>query len=84
VNRTKGTPSRGARRPGPAHEPLEPGQRVRNYRTDQEGIIVDFACQYAHPKADPVYSYMVRLEDGQVLAITQAAMGRDGGYEAID
>lgn len=57
---------------------------MRNIRTDQEGVVLDFACQYAHPKADPVYSYLVRLDDGQVVAISQAALSREGGYEVID
>jgi len=81
---TNGEPPIRSRHAAGDHEPLIAGQRVRNNRTDLEGVVLDFACQYAHPKADPVYSYLVRMDDGQVLAITQAALTRDGGYEVLD
>jgi len=63
---------------------LETGQKIRDVQTDNVGVIVDFACQYAHPKADPVYSYLVRWEDGQVNALTESAFRGSHGYEIID
>ena len=63
---------------------LEVGQTIRDTRNEQEGTIVDCACQYAHPKADPVYSYLVKWEDGQVLAISEAALSGDTGFEPVD
>ena len=65
-------------------EPLETGQKVREVQTNTVGVIVDHACQYAHPKADPVYSYLVRWEDGQVYALTETAFSGSHGYEIID
>ena len=63
---------------------LEIGQTIRDVRNQQDGTIVDSACQFAHPKADPVYSYLVKWEDGQVLAISEAALGGDAGFEPVD
>jgi hypothetical protein len=81
VKRTRGGPPPRARR---RIEQLEVGQKIRDTRHQQEGVVVDSACQYAHPKADPVYSYLVRWEDGQVLAISEAALSREHGIEVLD
>ena len=51
------------------NERLEAGQKIRDVQTNNVGVVLDFACQYAHPKADPVYSYLVRWGDGQVQAL---------------
>ena len=67
-----------------SNERLETGQKIRDVQTNTVGVIVDFACQYAHPKADPVYSYLVRWEDGQVNALTESAFHGSHGYEIID
>lgn len=69
---------------GASIEPLEVGQRVRDARNRQEGVVLEFACQYAHPKADPVYSYLIRWEDGQVNAVSEAAFEGSHGIELID
>jgi hypothetical protein len=63
---------------------LEAGQKVRDVHSNSVGVVLDFACQYAHPKADPVYSYLIRWEDGQVQALTEAAFGRGQGIEILD
>jgi hypothetical protein len=63
---------------------LEVGQRIRDTRWRQEGTVLDVACQYAHPKADPVFSYLVRWEDGQVHAISEGAFWGDHGFELLD
>ncbi len=63
---------------------LPVGQRVRYGLTDMTGVILDSACQYAHPKAPAVYSYLIRWEDGQVQALTEAAFQGDLGIELID
>jgi len=47
-------------------------------------LILDFACQYAHPKADPVYNYLIRWEDGQVQAFSSDALGGRYGFELLD
>ena len=65
-------------------EKLEPGQKIREIQTNLVGEILDHACQYAHPKADPVYSYLVRWEDGQVNALSETAFRSSGGYEILD
>jgi len=77
------TSSRFRKNTGPS-EPLENGQKVRDSRQGLVGEVVDHACQYSHPKADPVYSYLVRWEDGQVQAISEGALGRGAGIELID
>lgn len=63
---------------------LEVGQKVRDGRGDGIGVVLEFACQYAHPKAPPVYSYLVRWADGQVAAYTEAAFGGEDGLELVD
>jgi hypothetical protein len=45
---------------------------------------LDYACQYAHPKADPVYSYLIKWDDGQVQALSEAAVGGPFGIEPLD
>jgi hypothetical protein len=67
-----------------AIEPLEPGQKVRDRFLRREGEIVDLARQYSHPKADPVFNYLIRWEDGQVQAFSQEAFGGPGGLDTID
>ena len=66
------------------HERLETGQKIRDTQTNNVGVILDFACQYAHPKADPVYSYLVRWQDGQVQALTEFFFKQTPAYEIID
>jgi len=39
-------------------------------------VVLEHACQYSHPKADPVYSYLIRWEDGQVSAISEGALSQ--------
>lgn len=63
---------------------LEAGQKIRDVQNNSVGTILDFACQYAHPKADPVYSYLIRWEDGQVQALTETAFGGRDGLEILD
>ena len=65
-------------------EPLPAGQKIRDSRERRVGVILDHACQYSHPKAPPVYSYLVRWEDGQVQAFTEAAIGHAHGLELVD
>jgi hypothetical protein len=45
---------------------------------------VDYACQYAHPKAQPVYNYLIRWQDGQIQAITETALAREFGLDLVD
>jgi hypothetical protein len=63
---------------------LEAGQKVRDGRENLTGVVVDYACQYAHPKAAPVYSYLIRWQDGQVQAVSEAAFCGDGALELVD
>jgi hypothetical protein len=70
--------------PRPPIERLEAGRRVLDLRNQVEGTVLDFACQYAHPKADPVYSYLIRWDDGRVTALSEAAFDGEQGYEPID
>jgi hypothetical protein len=69
---------------GPRYEPLSAGRRVRDLQLQREGAIVDVACQYAHPKADPVYNYLIRWDDGQVQAFGASAFEAGHGLEPID
>jgi hypothetical protein len=61
---------------------LEPGQKVRDVQDRTVGVVMDHACQYAHPKAQPVYSYLIRWQDGQINAVSEAAFQSD--LELID
>jgi hypothetical protein len=61
--------------------PLEIGQEVRDVREKKVGVIVEFACQYAHPKAQPVYNYLIRWQDGQVQAVAESALTKEYGLE---
>lgn len=63
---------------------LPPGQKVRNMHTGLAGVILESACQYAHPKAQPIYSYLIRWQDGQVQALTEVAFHGDYGVELVD
>ena len=65
-------------------EPLSSGQKIRDPQAGSEGVIVEFACQYAHPKAAPVYSYLVRWSDGRTQAYTEAAFSGSDGFELLD
>ena len=56
-------------------ERLEAGQKVHDRQNDTTGVVLEYACQYAHPKADPVYSYLIRWQDGQVQASGASASG---------
>lgn len=78
----RGTTSRFRRRP-PRTEALETGQKLHDAREGKTGVVLDTARQYSHPKADPVYSYLVRWDDGQVQAITEAALD-DQDLEIVD
>jgi hypothetical protein len=82
VKRTK-EPSQ-PRDGGALAEPLPPGTQIRDVRGGQTGVILDHACQYAHPKADPVYNYLIRWEDGQIQAVAEAALSGGHGLEVIE
>jgi len=84
LRRFRGGPPSRSSRGSRTLEPLEAGQRIRDVRNDLEGVVLEYACQYAHPKADPVYSYLIRWDDGQILAVSEGALEGDYGYEAID
>lgn len=65
-------------------EKLKVGQGLFDTHGQQNGVVLDIARQYAHPKAAPVFSYLVKWDDGQVLAITDAALDTQRRYEIID
>ncbi len=65
-------------------ERLEAGQKIHDSHNDCDGVVLEFACQYAHPKADPVYSYLIRWQDGQVQAVTESAFDRGSGLKLVD
>jgi hypothetical protein len=63
---------------------LEAGQKVRDAVENRTGVILDVACQYAHPKAQPVFSYLIRWQDGQVQALSEHAFIGDRGLEPLE
>lgn len=65
-------------------EPLKIGQRVRDEHFHRQGAVIDIARQYAHPKAEPVYHYLLRWDDGQVQAVGEAAFDGDHGLDPVD
>ena len=83
MRRVKPGPALRPRRPLPV-EALDVGQKVRDLRERKEGVVLDMAPQYSHPKAEPVHNYLVRWDDGHVEAISETAIGRSPGIEPID
>ena len=73
-----------SRRPQGSLTPFDAGAQIYDQRTRRAGTITDHACQYAHPKADPVFSYLVRWEDGQVQALSEFAFRNGHGLEVLD
>ena len=61
---------------------LQAGQKVRDTRDNRQGVVLDLACQYAHPKAAPVYSYLIQWHDGIVQAVSEGAFR--AGLETVD
>jgi hypothetical protein len=57
---------------------------VRDRGAGRTATIIDHACQYAHPKADPVYNYLIRWEDGQIQAVSEAALHGRQGLDLVD
>ncbi|HXV76258.1 MAG TPA: hypothetical protein VD788_08060 [Candidatus Polarisedimenticolaceae bacterium] len=57
---------------------------MRDRRTDRTGTIVEIARQYSHPKADPVFNYLIRWEDGQIQAVSEQAFSRGYDLEPAD
>jgi len=74
----------GPRRRSVHDEPLATGQRIFDSAERRSGVVLEHACQYSHPKADPVYSYLVRWEDGQVTSLSEMAFAEGQGLELID
>ena len=82
MKRTKG--SRFRKRPPRRAERLEVGQRILDPEDSRFGRVLDCACQYSHPKAPPIYSYLVRWEDGQINAISESALVGDNSLRPVD
>lgn len=72
------------RKRGPRPPKLEAGQRLLDPDSEQIGVVLEFACQYAHPKAAPNYAYLVRWEDGQVNAVTEQALLGERGLKPVE
>ncbi|MDH3628853.1 MAG: hypothetical protein OEV00_09870 [Acidobacteriota bacterium] len=65
-------------------DPLVVGQRLRHRGSDRVGEIQDVASQFTHPKAKPVYSYLVRWDDGNVEAISEGAFTVTRDVELVE
>ncbi len=65
-------------------EPLPIGLRLRDTHHDREGVILDVASQYTHPQAQPIFSYLVRWDDGQVQALAEGALRGGHGIEPAE
>jgi hypothetical protein len=77
-------PENGSNQPAKAsRRPLENGCKVRDRGQDAIGVVLDHACQYAHPKAPPVFAYLIRWQDGQVTSLSEVAF-HGHGYEVLD
>jgi len=62
---------------------IHPGMRIRDHVLRREGTVLDTACQYPHPQARPILQYLIRWEDGQVLAHSEGAFRRGGTLEVV-
>jgi len=60
------------------------GREIRDLKEKKTGLVLDYACQYAHPKAAPVYNYLIRWQDGQIQAVSEHALSREYGLEVVD
>ena len=78
-----GSNSKSPKRPARS-ERLEIGQNIHDTQQDRIGVIKDFACQYSHPKAQPVYTYLIQWQDGQIQAVMESALDGDFGLELVD
>jgi hypothetical protein len=82
--------TRPPRRPRPdreshrTQEPFQIGREVRDRAANRTGTILDLARQYSHPKAEPVFSYLIRWDDGQVQAFSEQAFSSSHGLELVD
>ena len=63
---------------------LEVGHRVEDVHEHKVGVVLDYACQYAHPKAAPVYNYLIRWDDGQVQAMSERSLTGSFGLRPLD
>lgn len=63
---------------------VDVGSRVRDTHANRIGVVLDTARQYAHPQARPVFSYLIRWQDGQVAAISEEAFRRGYGFVLLD
>jgi hypothetical protein len=61
--------------------PIPDGTELFETSTGRRGEVLEHACQYAYPQADPVYHYLIRWDDGQVQALGEAAIGSGRGVE---
>ena len=69
---------------GARREPLQVGQKIRDNQQYREGVIVDYACQYTHPQAQPIFNYLVRWQEGQITALGESAIRSNFGIEVLD
>ena len=84
MRRGRGRDGAGGGRRGHKHPKLETGQHVLDTFSGLSGVVLEFACQYAHPKAAPNYNYLVRWEDGQVDAFAEQALFGENGIKIIE
>ena len=63
---------------------IQVGSKIRDTHHNKVGVVLDTARQYAHPQAKPVFNYLVRWQDGQVQAISEAAFRREWGVELLE
>ena len=76
--------ARGGGGAGGDRTPLAAGTKVIEISSGREGVVLEHACQYAHPQAAAVFQYLLRWEDGHVEAISETAFRAGAGLVVVD
>jgi hypothetical protein len=64
----------GGRQDGETGVPLPNGTVIQDKQNSTHGEVIDHSSQFTHPQAAPIFMYLVRWQDGQVSALSEAAL----------
>jgi hypothetical protein len=67
-------PNSSGRTSGEAGMPMPNGTVIQDKQNSTHGEIIDHASQFTHPQAAPIFMYLVQWQDGQVSALSEAAL----------
>ncbi len=67
-----------------SREPIPNGTVIKDRHNSTQGEVIDHASQFTHPQAAPNYMYLVRWQDGQVTALSEAAIKPGYGLSLVE